>query len=34
MLIVAFRGDTHALIPLYMVGVFVSFSLSQAGHGA
>jgi len=30
-LIVAFEGDTHALIPLYMVGVFVSFSLSQAG---
>src|SRR6185295_12723236 len=30
-LIVAFGGDTHALIPLYMIGVFVSFSLSQAG---
>jgi amino acid transporter len=30
-LIVAFRGDTHALIPLYMIGVFVSFTLSQAG---
>ena len=30
-LIVVFGGDTHALIPLYMVGVFVSFSLSQAG---
>jgi len=30
-LMVAFRGDTHRLIPLYMVGVFVSFSLSQAG---
>ncbi len=30
-LIVAFGGDTHSLIPLYMVGVFVSFSLSQAG---
>ena len=28
---VAFGGDTHALIPLYMIGVFVSFSLSQAG---
>ena len=27
----AFGGDTHALIPLYMLGVFVSFSLSQAG---
>jgi amino acid transporter len=31
LLIVVFGGDTHALIPLYMVGVFVSFSLSQAG---
>lgn len=30
-LLVAFRGDTHALIPLYMIGVFVSFTLSQAG---
>ena len=26
-----FKGDTHALIPLYMIGVFVSFTLSQAG---
>ena len=26
-----FGGDTHALIPLYMIGVFVSFTLSQAG---
>ena len=31
MLIVVFGGDTHALIPLYMIGVFVSFTLSQAG---
>ncbi|PYR57195.1 MAG: amino acid permease [Acidobacteria bacterium] len=30
-LLVAFRGDTHSLIPLYMIGVFVSFTLSQAG---
>jgi amino acid transporter len=30
-LLVAFGGDTHALIPLYMVGVFVSFTLSQTG---
>jgi len=30
-LLVAFEGDTHALIPLYMIGVFVSFTLSQAG---
>lgn len=31
LLIVVFGGDTHALIPLYMVGVFVSFTVSQAG---
>jgi hypothetical protein len=30
-LIVLFHGDTHSLIPLYAVGVFVSFTLSQAG---
>src|SRR5437867_4299584 len=30
-LILAFRGDTQALLPLYMIGVFVSFTLSQAG---
>ncbi len=30
-LIVVFRGDTHALIPLYAVGVFTAFTLSQAG---
>lgn len=30
-LIVVFKGDTHSLIPLYMIGVFISFSLSQAG---
>jgi amino acid transporter len=30
-LLIAFEGDTHALIPLYMVGVFISFTLSQAG---
>ena len=30
-LIVVFHGDTHALIPLYAVGVFLSFTLSQAG---
>jgi hypothetical protein len=30
-LIVLFRGDTHALIPLYAVGVFLSFTLSQTG---
>ncbi|MEQ1897578.1 MAG: APC family permease [Vicinamibacterales bacterium] len=31
LLLVAFDGDTHALIPLYMIGVFVSFTLSQSG---
>lgn len=31
LLIVFFQGDTHALIPLYAVGVFLSFTLSQAG---
>ena len=30
-LIVAFGASTHNLIPLYAVGVFVSFTLSQAG---
>ncbi len=30
LLIVLFGGETHALIPLYAVGVFVSFTLSQA----
>ena len=27
----AFGGDTHALIPLYSVGVFLCFTLSQVG---
>ena len=31
LLIVIFQGDTHHLIPLYAVGVFLSFTLSQAG---
>jgi amino acid transporter len=30
-LLFVFNGDTHALIPLYSVGVFVCFTLSQAG---
>ncbi|MDQ6694307.1 MAG: APC family permease, partial [Chloroflexota bacterium] len=30
-LIIAFGGDTTALIPLYTVGVFNSFTLSQSG---
>ena len=31
LLIVAFRAEVSALIPLYAVGVFTGFSLSQAG---
>ncbi|MDO8667159.1 MAG: APC family permease, partial [Gemmatimonadales bacterium] len=30
-LIAVFGGNTHALIPLYAIGVFLSFTLSQAG---
>jgi amino acid transporter len=30
-LLIVFAGDTHALIPLYSVGVFVSFTISQGG---
>ena len=30
LLLVLFGGSTHALIPLYAVGVFLSFTLSQA----
>lgn len=30
-LVIAFRGDTSRLIPLYAVGVFLSFTLSQSG---
>jgi hypothetical protein len=30
-LVVAFRGVTHALIPLYAVGVFIDFTISQTG---
>lgn len=30
-LIVVFRGNTNLLIPLYAIGVFVSFTLSQFG---
>ena len=29
-LLVVFHGETHALIPLYAVGVFLSFTLKQA----
>jgi amino acid transporter len=31
LLILLFHADTHALIPLFAVGVFLAFSLSQAG---
>ena len=31
LLIVIFKGDTTRLIPLYAVGVFISFTLSQLG---
>ncbi len=31
LLIVLFGGDTHALLPLYAIGVFISFTLSQGG---
>ncbi|MEX5214395.1 MAG: APC family permease [Nitrospiraceae bacterium] len=31
LLLLIFQGDTHALIPLYAIGVFISFTLSQAG---
>ncbi|MBU2609867.1 MAG: APC family permease [Chloroflexi bacterium] len=30
-LIFAFNGDTHALIPLFAIGAFLAFTLSQAG---
>ncbi len=31
LLLYVFRADTHSLIPLYAVGVFLSFTLSQSG---
>jgi len=31
LLLVLFEGDTHALIPLYAIGVFISFTISQTG---
>jgi hypothetical protein len=30
LLLILFRGETHALIPLYAVGVFMSFTLKQS----
>ena len=31
LLVILFGARTHALIPLYAVGVFISFTLNQAG---
>ena len=31
LLIILFRGDSHALVPLFAVGVFLAFTLSQSG---
>lgn len=31
LLLLIFRADTHALIPLYAVGVFLAFTISQIG---
>ncbi|MEE8256685.1 MAG: APC family permease [Acidobacteriota bacterium] len=31
LLVILFRAEVHALIPLYMIGVFISFTLCQAG---
>ncbi|HEV2644282.1 MAG TPA: APC family permease [Candidatus Elarobacter sp.] len=31
LIVILFRGDVNALVPLYAVGVFVCFTLSQAG---
>jgi amino acid transporter len=31
LLVIAFKGNTNALIPLYAIGVFICFTLSQAG---
>jgi amino acid transporter len=30
-MLVVFQGDTHALIPLYSIGVFVAFTVGQTG---
>jgi amino acid transporter len=30
-LVIGFKGSVHALIPLFAIGVFLSFTLSQAG---
>jgi amino acid transporter len=31
LLIILFQGDSHALVPLFAVGVFLAFTLSQSG---
>jgi amino acid transporter len=31
LLIVVFKGDSHALIPLFAIGAFLAYTLSQAG---
>src|SRR6266542_6129379 len=31
LLLIVFNGDTHLLIPLYAIGVFLSFTMSQGG---
>lgn len=31
LLVIYFEGDTHTLVPLYGVGVFLAFTMSQAG---
>jgi amino acid transporter len=31
LLIIVFHGDTHTLLPLYAIGVFISFTLTGAG---
>jgi amino acid transporter len=30
-LVILFRGETHLLIPLYAIGVFIDFTISQSG---
>ncbi len=30
-LIIIFRGDTHALVPLFAIGAFLAFTMSQSG---
>ncbi len=32
-IVIAFGASVNSMIPLYAVGVFVSFTLSQSGHG-